>query len=868
MFSIVVFILTTTITAFADNINITEIVITESDMVGAGATPIENSITSIGLTGLDSITHLKVTTEGTAYLSPSDNEYIKANFTAIEYLDEGLCDLNSRQIHSSYVELGVRDGIYKEFGGLKECTTLKELIIPECAQVINGYSVTSTALTEINIPENVIVIESGAFSSNRQAVGDLIIPDSVEFIGNNAFGAGSGGAINSGKLTLGKSVKRIENSGFINRVFTGDLIIPDSVEYIGKWVFAGGSFANGTWTLGSNLSYVGDSAMSNICSGNSGEFLISKKLKQSDTSFGYNTFDKIIFEEGIETVKIRIARNSEKVKEVILPKTVKTIEEGAFMGCVLLEKAALPSTLEIIGPRVFQGTALKGAFIPNTVTSIGVVAFDNIADKSIIYVPTTEIKALMMEKNTNEWERRFNPDKTVLAFTDGGYFEDENYTTGQLKTPKKDGYIFAGWYDNDRFTGNPVTTATPGTTYYAKWVDSKITFDGNGADIGTTMEPQFADIGENLTENIFTKTGFVFEKWNTASDRTGTNFADKAAVTDELKGDITLYAMWAKEISGKKYYVSPTIADQTYTGAELKPDLYVECDGAPITTGYTVEYTNNTNVGTSTAVVKVNGEEIGIATFEITPATQDISYAETAVSKMSNDTAFTNPLTVTKVFGAITYESSNPAVATVDEKNGTVTILKDGTTTITAKAEGTNNYTADTAEYTLTVKKYVEPTPKPTPKPTPVVTPTPIPQEEQHTPHQHMNLQWVRTETEHWQTCTHCIERVGYWVHDYTKDNPNVCRICGYSKVKLPATTDTAGGIETEEDVAQPTAAPTAEPTATPRPTAEPTQTPTARPAGGDTATANAGLPILPVAGGVAVVAAVIAILAKRKKDE
>ncbi len=336
--------------------------------------------------------------------------------------------------------------------------------------------------------------------------------------------------------------------------------------------------------------------------------------------------------------------------------------------------------------------------------------------------------------------------------------------------------------------------------------------------------------------------------------------------------EITLVA----QIKPEKEQVNPTLKN----GIDKVEFYYGEKLLGEATVTYKTE-NNNTITGTASLVynnergcipsgdgtqitVKYGGNDtliksIGTLTVNITPATQDISYAETAVSKMSNDTAFTNPLTVTKVFGTITYESSDPAVATVDE-NGEVTILKDGTTTITAKVDSTNNYTAAKAEYTLTVKKYVEPTPEPTP----VVTPTPAPQEEVHTPHQHSNLQWVYTETEHWQTCTHCIERVALWVHDYTQDNPDVCRLCGYTKVKAPAT---QAGTETEEDVAQPTPAATTEPTATPQPTAEPAPEPTVQP----TVTENngeGGLPILPVAGGVAVVAAVIAILSKRKKGE
>ncbi len=132
--------------------------------------------------------------------------------------------------------------------------------------------------------------------------------------------------------------------------------------------------------------------------------------------------------------------------------------------------------------------------------------------------------------------------------------------------------------------------------------------------------------------------------------------------------------------------------------------------------------------------------------------------------------------------------------------------------------------------------------------------------------HTHSNLQWVRTETEHWQTCTHCIERVGYWVHDYTPDNPDVCRICGYTKVKL-----TAKPAPTPQPETTPAPVPAETPVPTPRPTVAPAATPAAGNTNaptGETPAENGGLPVIPIAAGVGIAVFLIFILAKRKKDD
>ena len=80
----------------------------------------------------------------------------------------------------------------------------------------------------------------------------------------------------------------------------------------------------------------------------------------------------------------------------------------------------------------------------------------------------------------------------------------------------------------------------------------------------------------------------------------------------------------------------------------------------------------------------------------------DISFNETAVEKYFNSTEYgefpvlNNPNNL-----VVTYASSKPEVATVED--GVITILADGTTTITATSAANDAYNAGEASYTLTV---------------------------------------------------------------------------------------------------------------------------------------------------------------------
>ena len=82
--------------------------------------------------------------------------------------------------------------------------------------------------------------------------------------------------------------------------------------------------------------------------------------------------------------------------------------------------------------------------------------------------------------------------------------------------------------------------STPGTL--------TINFDGNGSTGGSTASQQIAAGNTaSLNTNGFTRTGYVFTGWNTASDGSGTSYADGADYTvTPATGDatVTLYAQW------------------------------------------------------------------------------------------------------------------------------------------------------------------------------------------------------------------------------------------------------------------------------------------------------------------------------------
>ena len=78
--------------------------------------------------------------------------------------------------------------------------------------------------------------------------------------------------------------------------------------------------------------------------------------------------------EGLESIGDNWFRKI-AIKEIVIPKSVKTIGDGAFYNCNNLASIILQEGLESIGDDCFRHTAIREIVIPKTVKSIGYNAF-------------------------------------------------------------------------------------------------------------------------------------------------------------------------------------------------------------------------------------------------------------------------------------------------------------------------------------------------------------------------------------------------------------------------------------------------------------------------------------------------------------
>lgn len=105
-----------------------------------------------------------------------------------------------------------------------------------------------------------------------------------------------------------------------------------------------------------------------------------------------NTVEKVIHVGWDESFLDYNASENETLKTVILPKNLKTIDSGAFLGCEILSNITIPDIVTSIGNNTFYGcSGLTSITIPESMTSIGTSAFyDCISLKTVNYKGTEE----------------------------------------------------------------------------------------------------------------------------------------------------------------------------------------------------------------------------------------------------------------------------------------------------------------------------------------------------------------------------------------------------------------------------------------------------------------------------------------------
>ncbi len=233
-------------------------------------------------------------------------------------------------------------------------------------RVKTGYYLIKIRLLLIKYPEG---------STTEQ----YCVPESVIEIADYAFKNG-----NLNKITLNNGLKTVGAFAFMDcRSIDDEIVIPNSVTSIGQQAFyhCGNlttvSIGNGVTAIGENAFY----------------FCYSlENINVSEDNEKYSSADGVLFNKdkteliiypsennrttytvpaGVTKISQGAFEDCDKLTEIILPYSVSTIGMGAFDSCTNLKRINLENNIKLIGAGAFVGCeSLRQVSIPNGVTSI------------------------------------------------------------------------------------------------------------------------------------------------------------------------------------------------------------------------------------------------------------------------------------------------------------------------------------------------------------------------------------------------------------------------------------------------------------------------------------------------------------------
>ena len=358
---------------------------------------------------------------------------------------------------------------------------------------------------------------------------------------------------------------------------------------------------------------------------------------------------EIIIEEGITGINERLTRpfknntisvtlpssleyiaesNYTKLETVTIPDNskLKYIYTSAFEKCTSLKNINLPEGLESIYSRAFISCSnLTDLTLPSTLTRIDEIAFSN--------GPRFKNNELTVPKGvTTITSRSFENIKDLKTI---------NVENGVTKI---EGYAFA---DNDSLTRINLPSSITSVEYTAC---------------------------KYYAEEKYATCDIYIDKYK-GSIRCPSNWG--------TTGTIYWKARDFKNTTDNTVVISD-VADQTYTGSLIAPNVTVTCNDVELVkdTDYTVSYSNNKNVGTATISITGIGDYTGTITKNFNIVARGIS--DTTIGSIPNQTYTGNSISALPV---ITYNGAT-LTKDVDYTLSYSNNINVGTATITITGKG------------------------------------------------------------------------------------------------------------------------------------------------------------------------------------
>lgn len=270
----------------------------------------------------------------------------------------------------------------KYVSGFNE-TEITNVHFPSTLEEIGRYAFNSchNLMCEISLPPSLKII--GNYSFCRSAIyGNLVIPDSVTSIGEQAFSSCSG---LSGSLVIPSGIASIERSAFEYCGFTGTLSLPEGLVEIEASAFRGTGF-KGELNIPKTVTIIGDEAFSGALF--NGTLILPSEL----ISLGSRAFSGCWRLSGV----------------IEIPENIVAIPPYLFYACSSIEGVRLHKNIEVIGSYAFGDCFYLSSLISEAKNppTVDASSFSGVAkDNFTLEVPEASVNLYKNASNWSEFKR-------------------------------------------------------------------------------------------------------------------------------------------------------------------------------------------------------------------------------------------------------------------------------------------------------------------------------------------------------------------------------------------------------------------------------------------------------------------------------
>lgn len=447
--------------------------------------------------------------------------------------------------------------------------------------VKEGAFYSCTNLKNVDFSKSLVeVVEDDAFNQCKELV-QVCFPNTLKKIGERAFSE----CISLENVLVGNGLKSIGQMAFYGCTSMKQIVLPDGMEHLGS--------IDGTISYGGV--FYGCSSLQEISIGKGLTEILAntfygctnlKKVKLPDSvteiggrAFAYcSNLKEITFSVNLQKIKTGAFYNCENLKTLVFPDSLEEIESGkyglesTFNKCIRLKKVVFGKNLKKIGAYAFRGcNALKEIVLPEGMSVLEEGVFGNCSRLSAIYCLGNVPKIIhgAIEHCDEHLKIYYLP-----GFSAGiGSYKSEPYQkqsafytvtfldreTGEVLDssfarkgeqvaapviPKKNGYSFAGWLEQE--TGKIWEFSTDQVSQdrnlIALWdlKEYQITYDSTGGVLtekDTKVVTYKSKIGKLPTP---TKKDYKFVGWYT-KENGGKRYKETSIMPAK---NFTLYAKW------------------------------------------------------------------------------------------------------------------------------------------------------------------------------------------------------------------------------------------------------------------------------------------------------------------------------------